>query len=208
MGTKEKIILAAAEEFASIGFHATTTRAICQRAGVNIAAINYHFNSKELLYKHVVDYLFDVTENTDLKPVKVSTQEEIEEAILAWIKLTLINITSSESLFRWKNRILFREMLDPSELLPFFFNDYFKPRLVIIEYYVRLGMPAETAKETVWEVLFSILGQVLFYGQNQSLIAQVFKDEPMNFKKRYNKIAEYIADGVCSRLNFKQGNLT
>jgi TetR/AcrR family transcriptional regulator, regulator of cefoperazone and chloramphenicol sensitivity len=207
MDTKERIILAAAEEFANIGFHATTTRAICQRAGVNIAAINYHFNSKELLYKHVVGYLFDTTENIDLAPIKVSTPQEAEQAIREWIKSILLNITSSESLFSWKNRILFREMLDPSELLPIFFDEYFNPRFATIEYYIRLGMPDDASKDVVYLVIFSILGQLLFYGQNQSLIYQVLKNETPELESHYDKIVEYIADGVCSRLDFKQGDL-
>lgn len=207
MNTKEKIILAAAEEFANVGFHATTTRAICQRAEVNIAAINYHFNSKELLYKHVVGYLFDITENIDLKPAKVSTQQEAEQAIRKWIRSILMNITSSESLFSWKNKILFREMLDPSELLPTFFDEYFEPRFAIIEYYIRLGMPDDVSKDAVYLIIFSILGQLLFYGQNQSLIYQVLKNETPELETHYDKIVKYIADGVCLRLDFKKGSL-
>jgi AcrR family transcriptional regulator len=207
MSTKDKIILAAAEEFATIGFHATTTRAICQRAGVNIAAINYHFKSKELLYKSVVGYLFDITANSDLTLVKIVNPQDAEAAIIKWVKVMLSNITSSEPLLSWKNRILFREILDPSELLPAFFDDYFKPRFDIIEYYIRLGMPSGATKEAVWTVIFSLLAQVLFYGQNRSLIAQVFAHEMLDLTNDYEKIAEEIAAGVCCRLDFNQGEL-
>ncbi len=48
--TKECLLEAACHLFAEKGFSATTNRDICSRAGANIAAINYHFGSKEKLY--------------------------------------------------------------------------------------------------------------------------------------------------------------
>jgi len=53
--TKQKILDAAQHLFASLGFQATSLRAITKRAGVNIAAINYHFGSKEALLNAVIE---------------------------------------------------------------------------------------------------------------------------------------------------------
>ena len=52
--TKQKILDSAQHLFASLGFQATSLRAITKRAGVNIAAINYHFGSKEALLNAVI----------------------------------------------------------------------------------------------------------------------------------------------------------
>jgi len=49
-GTKEKILYAACDLFAKDGFAGTSVRIIAKEANVNIAAVNYHFNSKENLY--------------------------------------------------------------------------------------------------------------------------------------------------------------
>jgi len=54
--TKERILRAAFEVFAKRGFHNTTVRDICQKADVNVAAINYYFNTKEKLYEEVCKY--------------------------------------------------------------------------------------------------------------------------------------------------------
>ena len=54
--TQNRILEAAGEVFADVGFRCATIRKICERAGVNVAAINYHFRSKEVLYSEVLKY--------------------------------------------------------------------------------------------------------------------------------------------------------
>ncbi|WP_058834571.1 TetR/AcrR family transcriptional regulator [Luteimonas abyssi] len=51
--TKERILGAAEELFADQGFSATSLRQVTGRADVNIAAVNYHFGSKENLVNEV-----------------------------------------------------------------------------------------------------------------------------------------------------------
>lgn len=48
--TREKLLQAACVAFADKGFRETTIADICDRAGANIAAVNYYFRSKDNLY--------------------------------------------------------------------------------------------------------------------------------------------------------------
>ena len=48
--TQEKVLHGATELFAKKGFQDTTVQDICEKAGSNIAAVNYHFGSKGRLY--------------------------------------------------------------------------------------------------------------------------------------------------------------
>lgn len=52
--TKEQIISVAERLFAERGFAGTTLRNIVSEAGVNLAAVHYHFGSKEDLFRSVV----------------------------------------------------------------------------------------------------------------------------------------------------------
>lgn len=51
--TKDRILGAAEELFAQFGFGGTSLRQVTSRADVNIAAVNYHFGSKENLINEV-----------------------------------------------------------------------------------------------------------------------------------------------------------
>ena len=64
--TREKILAAATEIFAAKGFLRATVREICAKAKVNLALVNYHFESKEKLYEAVVE------QRTSLRKPKIS----------------------------------------------------------------------------------------------------------------------------------------
>lgn len=53
--TRDKILRVALDVFAEYGYDGTSTREICKRAGVNGAALNYHWGSKEQLWQAVAN---------------------------------------------------------------------------------------------------------------------------------------------------------
>ena len=57
--TKARILDAAESLFMEHGFEATSLRLITQAAGVNLAAVNYHFGSKEELFEAVLTRRLD-----------------------------------------------------------------------------------------------------------------------------------------------------
>jgi AcrR family transcriptional regulator len=57
--TREALVAAALPIFGRDGFHAASTRAIAQAAGVNLALIRDHFGGKEGLYLAVFEHIAD-----------------------------------------------------------------------------------------------------------------------------------------------------
>jgi AcrR family transcriptional regulator len=55
METKERILDSAEQSFAKQGFEATSLRSITAAAQVNLAAVNYHFGSKESLLAAIIE---------------------------------------------------------------------------------------------------------------------------------------------------------
>lgn len=58
-GTRAALLDAALHEFAAHGFEGASTRAIAARAGTHQPQINYHFESKDALWRAAVHHLFD-----------------------------------------------------------------------------------------------------------------------------------------------------
>lgn len=60
--TRRRLIETAIDVFATHGYDGTSTRLLAERARVNLPAIQYHFGSKEGLYRAVVGYFADYIE--------------------------------------------------------------------------------------------------------------------------------------------------
>ena len=109
--TKERIIQAAGPLFAHNGYDGTTSKEICQQAGVNIAAVNYHFGSRDGLYvailEEVQDYLINIDVLKKLARQEGSPRQKLEQFVDYFI----------DDAFRhndWHVRVWIHELLHPS----------------------------------------------------------------------------------------------
>ncbi|MFO7936201.1 MAG: TetR/AcrR family transcriptional regulator [Kiritimatiellia bacterium] len=111
--TKERILLAAAELFAQHGYHATTHQMMSDKAGVNIAAINYHFGSKEKLYLKVWDYLYDIAmeDYGDF----INEDDATEDKLRGFIRWRVVAVTDT-GLKGYLAQIVRGEMNKPSPI--------------------------------------------------------------------------------------------
>ena len=82
--TKDKILQAARALFAKKGLEGASVREIAAEAGVNIAALNYHFVSKEKLFFQVIDMIFSETTN-HIRQRRAEHPEERVEDLAVWI---------------------------------------------------------------------------------------------------------------------------
>ena len=107
-GTRERILSAAENLFAADGFETVSLRDITGAAGANVAAVNYHFGSKERLIDAVVERHVVPINHERLKlldRLEVSHAEgviPIEEILRAFLSPVLRQISSgkmSEELF-------------------------------------------------------------------------------------------------------------
>lgn len=83
--TKERILDAAETLFAQYGFGGTSLRQVTSQADVNIAAVNYHFGSKENLVNEVFRRRMDEMSAQRLQRLQTAVAERPDdlEAILA-----------------------------------------------------------------------------------------------------------------------------
>lgn len=76
--TRRRILDAALDLFGSLGFEATSTRTLAERAGVNLPAIQYYFGSKEGLYRAVIQQIVDRID-AEAGPVGLRITEALAE---------------------------------------------------------------------------------------------------------------------------------
>lgn len=90
--TKERILGAAEELFAQQGFGATSLRQVTSRADVNIAAVNYHFGSKENLVNEVFRRRMDEMSGHRLSMLEDARRDrpgELEAILAAFVEPAL-----------------------------------------------------------------------------------------------------------------------
>lgn len=95
--TKQKILDAAEHLFAREGFHCTSLRRITGTAGVNLAAVNYHFGSKEALLEEVLRRRLDPLNrerNVRLEAVREDARQKalpptVADALRAFLEPTM-----------------------------------------------------------------------------------------------------------------------
>lgn len=88
--TRDRLINAALHEFADRGIDAATLREITDRAQANIAAVNYHFGSKDGLIRSILEHCLGPINEARLrwldacthKPSGPATVEELVEALV------------------------------------------------------------------------------------------------------------------------------
>lgn len=90
--TKDRILGAAEELFAQQGFAGTSLREVTSRADVNIAAVNYHFGSKENLVNEVFRRRMDEMSAQRLQALKAAVAGhpgELEPVLAAFVEPAL-----------------------------------------------------------------------------------------------------------------------
>lgn len=84
--TRWRLLQAATEVFAEVGYRAATTREISRRAGVNLASIHYHFGDKAELYREVFRLPFLNEGNTFAKlDIEQATLTDALYAFYNWL---------------------------------------------------------------------------------------------------------------------------
>ncbi|HXB23057.1 MAG TPA: CerR family C-terminal domain-containing protein [Candidatus Solibacter sp.] len=189
--TPDKLIDAAGRVFAERGYHATTVREICKRAGANVAAVNYHFGDKQGLYMAVLKHSVRASKVEAIQNA-FNQQAPPEEILRTIIKLRLQSAVRAD-LPDWHFRLMIHEFSQPSPVLSRVINEVSLP---IYERMLDLvgrisGLPPHHEKTRL--CVHSLMGQVFLYVLQRPFLARVWPELKMN-PEQVERIAGHIAD--------------
>ncbi|MGA1825597.1 MAG: CerR family C-terminal domain-containing protein [bacterium] len=193
--TKLSLILAAGELFAELGLEGVGIRTIAKKAGVNIAAVNYHFGSKEHLYTETLKYA--ALHGGGIHPISLSKDgediqgpAEIAESLYTYIKEKFVSLFASGQ-SSWYSKLIIRSLLEPTPSLQSTVDQIFLPTMESLITIIQRADPNMTKeKARLWA--FSIEGEIAFYGICKVPILLILR------KKEYdNEFIDAAADHVA-----------
>jgi AcrR family transcriptional regulator len=121
--TRERLLEAALPIFAAHGFEGATTREIAKRAGVALAALPYHFETKDALWRAAVDRIFALLHDAMAARLDALAGLEPRERLRRALRDFLAFAAAHPEL----HRFMLREGTAPSERLTWLVDRHVRP---------------------------------------------------------------------------------
>lgn len=196
--TRVRILEAGAAVFAEQGFAAATVRTICSRAAVNVAAINYHFGSKEQLYREVLRHARARAHERFPIRYRLSPDASPRERLHAFVRSFLLRTGADEENLCW-GTLLMREMVEPTSALDMMVEEGIRALFDELVEIVGVLMGGCVDRERLEASARSVLSQTLFYLFSRSVISRMSGGKEMQ-PDDMEKIARHIVDFSCHAL--------
>lgn len=165
---KVRLIETAGEAFGERGFDAVGIREICQRAGANVAAVNYHFGDKQGLYVACLRHAQSCRVE-ELSPPNWPPDFTPQQKLRAFIHETLKSKLDATRP-RWHLEMMLHEMARPTDACREIVEDYIRPMATTLAGILQELTPGSPWNRQSWLIGFSIVSQVLFYYIHQPVV--------------------------------------
>jgi TetR/AcrR family transcriptional regulator, regulator of cefoperazone and chloramphenicol sensitivity len=156
--TRGSLLKTASEVFAEKGYRDATIAEISERAGTNIAAVNYHFGDKEALYREAWRYSFRQSLEVHPPDGGAPGSAPVEQRLKAQIRALLSRSTDPDN----KGfMIVNKELANPTGLLEEVMREEVLPITERMESLVREALGPGVSKARVRFCTISIIGQCI-----------------------------------------------
>ncbi|MFZ2302194.1 MAG: CerR family C-terminal domain-containing protein [Gallionella sp.] len=204
--TRSRLLNAAREVFSQQGFQGATVREICRRAETNVAAVNYHFGSKDGLLAEALNF-------AQLKALQTANvkADECPEARLQLFIRDFMSMLLDEKTPSSQCRMMARELADPTPALDKIVREAIAPLHKFLGDLLReiLDNNAggdKTSEAELRRCVYSILGQCLFYRHSHPVLQRLhptLRYDSKEIEAIASHIAEFSLAGI-SRVAKKQ----
>jgi AcrR family transcriptional regulator len=206
--TQAKILDTAEELFMEHGFEATSLRQITAAAGVNIAAVNYHFGSKEELFQTVLTRRLDPM-NQERLALLARFEREVAPRALSAEKILAAMFIPALKLARdpergGKNflRLLGRAYADPAPFIRQFLSEQYVVMITRFKAAFARALPHLPKKELSWRLHFVMgaLSYTLAGTDALRLIAALNPRDSDNDEMLLRRLAPFLIAGLKAPL--------
>ena len=202
--TKTRILDAAEQLFMEHGFEATSLRSLTSAASVNLAAVNYHFGSKEELFQAVLTRRLD-----PMNQERIDLLERLEresggrptsvEKILFAMLIPALKLARDERR-GGKNflRLLGRAYADPAPFIRHFLSAQYVEMIGRYKEAFLRALPHLSRQELTWRLHFVMgaLSYTLAGTDALKLFAQVTATDKDNDELLLQRLAPFLVAGL------------
>ena len=163
-GTRERLLRAAAAVFSEHGHEGGTVREVCRRAHANVAAVSYHFGSKDRLYLETLRWAMSLCQGEDTAELLAFSAREglsKEEMLVGVVRRFALGMLTPRP--EWHMRLIFRELTTPTIAIDAIVQEFLAPRFASLRRAVSPFLPGADDVTVALHVM-SIIGQILYHG--------------------------------------------
>lgn len=201
--TRTKLLEAAGEVFAEVGYYDATVRQICARAGANVAAVNYHFRDKLGLYTEVLRQAVGAVENEAIRKAlddDAAPEEVLRQAIRAMFQ-KMCGADRPDLRFG----LMAHELAHSTPALSRVVDEAIRPvysRLRAIIGTI-LNLPPDNTTTRLCTI--SVVGQIVHYAHARPVLAQLWPELKMT-PAQVDQIANHIAEFSLAYIKSAKSN--
>jgi AcrR family transcriptional regulator len=203
--TKERILQTAEHLFGQHGFSAASLRQITDEAGVNLAAVNYHFGAKEELYRQVLlrrirplneERLILLTQAEQLAGDRPVPLRAIVDAFVRPLLRRAADKTPGGISFL---RLISRDVTDPRPFMLSELANEFEPVVTRYTHALAQALPGVPLAEIIWRMQF-IIGALLYVAAHQQEFERVSHGlcDGDDLDGLIRHLIDFCAAGLCA----------
>jgi len=202
--TQLRILDAAEELFMQHGFEGASMRMLTAKAGVNLAAINYHFGSKDALIEAVFHRRLDAMNTERIAQLDRLEQEAAgaplaaEAIIRAFIGASLRMIEDARGGGRNFTRLLGRAYTEPAKPIRALIGQMYAPAMERFKAAFVRALPELPKDELVWRMhfMFGTLAYTLAATDTVQLIAGAKPEDRYDARLLEDRLTAFMGAGL------------
>ena len=203
--TRTRILDAAEELFMLQGFGGTSMRLLTSKAGVNLAAVNYHFGSKDALIEAVFRRRLDpmnIARIAALEALEASGTPDADAIIRAFVGASLRMLEDAKGGGRNFIRLLGRTYTEPAKGIRHLIGQMYAPTMQRYKAALERALPQMPREELVWRMhfMFGTLAYTLAATDTVQLIAGSKPEDRYDARLLEDRLTAFMTSGLNAPL--------